>query len=107
MKVSFFPGGRLKKAGLIFLFFAGIISTYSVLKSFETSQERLPAGISENYESMKACEKLDLIWEKVTATTYKELPPYQALGLSQLISMARQGIAKKADLDSDFAPESW
>lgn len=107
MDVSFFPGGRLKKAGLFFLFLAGIISTYSLLNYLSAPHDRLPASETSEYELLKACEKQDIIWEKIVASTYKELPPYQKLGLPQLVAMARQGIQKKGDRQSDFAPESW
>ncbi len=97
----------MKKAGLFFLFFAGIISTYAVLKDVTFSEERSPASEIADYEAMKACEKQDILWEKIVSSAHNELPPYQSLGLSQLIAMARQGIAVKGKRESDFSPENW
>lgn len=99
----------MNKATFFFLFFAGIVSTYSLLEfDFpEDSVVRSPASAPANYEAMKGCEKQDVLWDKVVATTHKELPAYRKLGLPQLISMSRQAIQLKGSRHSDFAPENW
>lgn len=98
----------MKKAALFFVLFAGIISAYSLL-DFEAEEVsvRSPASVPANYDAMKACEKQELLWEKAVATTYKELPTYKKLGLSQLIRMSRQEISLKGSRISDFAPDNW
>lgn len=73
----------------------------------EEMSVRAPASVPANYEGMKACEKQELLWERSVATTYKELPPYKKLGVSQLFRMSRQEISLKGTVYSDFAPENW
>lgn len=98
----------MKKAALFFVFFAGIISAYSLM-DFESEEltVRSPASVPANYEALKACEKQEIIWEKAVASTHKELPSYKKLGLTQLIKMSRQEISLKGSRYSDFAPENW
>ncbi len=86
----------------------GIVSAYSLM-DFETEETsvRAPASVPVNYDSLKACEKQEVLWEKASSTVYKELPEYKKLGLSQLISMSRQEIFKKGSHYSDFAPDGW
>ncbi len=97
-----------KKIGFGVLLLASALSIYFVVASdSETEQPRSPASIPENYESLKAHEKQDILWDEVRATAYKELPEYKKFGVMQLLSMSRQEIAKKENLYSDFAPKGW
>lgn len=98
----------MKKAAIFFFVMTGIVSAYSLM-DFEAEEvsARAPASVPANYDSLKACEKQELLWEKAVASTYKELPDYKKLGLPQLISMSRQEISQKGKRFSDFAPEGW
>jgi hypothetical protein len=101
-----FPGGNLKKISAFIISLAGIICVFAFLKSDAVSV-RLPASVPDNYSTLKACEKQELLWNKITESQYQKLPGYKKLGLLELISMARQGIGLKGHRQSDFAPEHW
>lgn len=98
----------MKKPVCFALALSGIVTTYALM-DWETEEVsvRAPASVPANYDAMKACEKQEIIWDKAVATTYKELPDYKKLGLTQLIAMGRQGIALKGSRVSDFSPEGW
>jgi len=97
-----------KKIGLGLLLLTGALSVFFIVgNEAESEQPRSPASIPENYESLKAQEKQDILWDEVRATAYKELPEYKKFGVMQLISMSRQEIATKESLHSDFAPKGW
>jgi hypothetical protein len=68
---------------------------------------RTPASLPENYEAMGACEKQELLWQRVQSSVHGELPEYKELGLMQLLAMARQELSIKGDRYSDFAPNGW
>ena len=73
----------------------------------ETESPRIPASVPSNYESLSACEKQDILWDKVQATTYKALPEYRSFGAVQLLAMSRQELKLKGNAHSDFAPDGW
>ena len=94
-----------KIAFAFFLLLAGAGAFF--MFDFETQNPRLPASIPNNYEALSACEKQDILWNKVQATTYQELPEYRPVGIAQLVAMSRQELTTKGNLHSDFAPEGW
>jgi hypothetical protein len=67
---------------------------------------RAPASPS-NYDGLGACQKQDLLWEKVKATSYQELPDFRKFGALELLALSRQEIALKGRHPSDFAPQGW
>ncbi|AZZ35441.1 hypothetical protein CIK05_01045 [Bdellovibrio sp. qaytius] len=68
---------------------------------------RTPASYPANYESLKACEKQDILWKKIEETRTKELEPFRKFGFFQFLAMTRQEIALKGAHVSDFAPTGW
>lgn len=97
-----------KKIGLGVVLLVGVLSTYFIVASdTDNDQPRSPASIPGNYESLKAHEKQDILWDEVRATAHKTLPEYKKFGFMQLVAMGRQEIEKKETLHSDFAPKGW
>lgn len=85
-----------------------LIATYAVVDLVvEPPVTRLPASTPSNYESMKACEKQDVLWNKIQETAYKELPDYRKFGPAQMLGMSKQEVAIKGKTYSDFAPQGW
>ena len=68
---------------------------------------REPASYPANYESLKACEKQDILWKKIQETKVSELPPFRSFGFFQFLAMTRQEIELKGAYVSDFAPAGW
>lgn len=82
--------------------------SYSMVDFFvEPRETRLPASVPNNYESLKACEKQDILWDKVKASVYTTLPSYRALGFLQMVALSKQEISLKGAHYSDFAPKGW
>lgn len=74
----------------------------------DLSGPRSPASIPSNYDSMKACEKQEVLWEQIRSTSYtKELPDYPKFGALQLLGMSLQELSTKGKRHSDFAPDKW
>ncbi len=98
----------MKKAGLFFIFFTGILTVFFFMdyESVELAT-RSPASVPANYDSLKACEKQEILWDKAVQSTHKDLPSYQKMGLYQLVAMGRQELVLKENHYSDFAPEGW
>ncbi|MBO9667279.1 MAG: hypothetical protein J7501_10760 [Bdellovibrio sp.] len=71
------------------------------------SSPRLPASAPAQYESLKACDKQNVLWNEIQKTVYKDLPDYRALGLRQIIGLSQQEISIKGQHLSDFAPKGW
>jgi hypothetical protein len=85
-----------------------LVATYAIVDLVvEPPGNRLPASLPGNYESMKACEKQDVLWGKIQESAYKELPAYREFGIFQLIAMSKQEVDIKGKNYSDFAPEGW
>lgn len=82
------------------------LTTYFLMDS-EPSSPRSPASIPGNYESLKACDKQDIIWSEVEKTQYKSLPEYKKFGLPQILGMSIQKLSVKGNLHADFAPQGW
>lgn len=84
------------------------LSTYTVLTLAPVSDQfRTPASVPEKYETLKACEKQDILWERVQKSAYGELPEYQKFGITQLMAMGMQELKLKENYHSDFAPKDW
>lgn len=96
----------MKKIAFTFFFILAGAGLFFAL-DFETQNPRFPASIPNNYETLSACEKQDILWNKALATTYQELPEYRPVGIAQLVAMGRQELTIKGNLHSDFAPEGW
>lgn len=67
----------------------------------------MASTVAPNYDSLEACEKQRILWERIEDSAYSELPPYKELGLGQVMAMAAQRLAQKGENHSDFAPEGW
>lgn len=70
---------------------------------------RTPASYPANYESLKACEKQNVLWQKIQETRVTELPlpPLRHFGFFQFLAMTRQELEIKGQTVSDFAPAGW
>ncbi|WP_374077167.1 hypothetical protein [Bdellovibrio bacteriovorus] len=102
----------MKMRNVLFVGFFGVLAcgllTYVLVDSVvEPQVSREPASVPNNYESLRACEKQDILWEKVRATTHKELPEYRKFGFFQLLALSKQEISIKGKNYSDFAPAGW
>ncbi len=84
---------------------AGLMLTYTLIEFPESS--RYPNAVKDKYESLKACEKQEILWQKILASTYKTNPDFNNFSFVDLLSLARQQISLKAQNQSDFAPEGW
>ncbi len=98
----------MKKKFIIAAAFALGLSSWFTLSMFCDERGSTPlSSVQPNYESLKACEKQSELWEKIQSTAFEELPPYNALGIRQVIGMASQGVTQKGRHQSDFAPSGW
>ncbi|WP_413289205.1 hypothetical protein [Bdellovibrio sp. HCB337] len=102
----------MKKKTMISAALGGVfvfsILTYTMVDFFiEPKETRLPASVPSNYESLKACEKQEILWDKVKASVYKTLPEYRSLGFLQMLALGKQEISLKGSFHSDFAPKGW
>lgn len=70
---------------------------------------RTPASHPANYESLKACEKQNVLWQKIqeTRVTTLPLPELRKFGFFQFLAMTRQELEIKGQNVSDFAPAGW
>ena len=73
----------------------------------EPPTPREPASVPDGYESLKACEKQDVLWNKIQTSLHRELPPLRSFGALQLLAMAKQEVSTKGSHVSDFAPVGW
>ncbi len=98
----------MKKAATISMLFACVLSVYTFL-TWETEPEQMrgPASVPQNYDSLKGCEKQEVLWEKALTSIYKDLPGYRKFGAFQLLGMSFQELQKKGNHHSDFAPDGW
>jgi hypothetical protein len=103
------PGGIMKKRTISFVVLAAALVTMYGAVDFlvEPPALREPASVPNNYENLKGCEKQNILWDKISQTTYSELPDFRNFGAMQLMGMARQEVALKGKNISDFAPEGW
>lgn len=77
-------------------------------ESYQEIPPRAPASvIPSNYESLSACEKQEILWEKIERSTHSELPEFKEFGLKEIIKMGRQEIQLKDKHFSDIAPTKW
>lgn len=99
----------MKVKGLFFMALAtvlvGSLLAYTFVDLSESS--RTPNAVESKYESLKACEKQEILWQKILASTYKINPDYNSFGVTELLSLARQQISMKEKNQTDFAPEGW
>lgn len=98
----------MKKRTISFVVIAAAVGIY-VAADFlvEPPALREPASVPNNYENLSGCEKQNILWDKITETTYTDLPEFRNFGAMQLMGMARQEVALKGRNVSDFAPEGW
>jgi hypothetical protein len=90
------------------ILFSGLITFVFVDEVTEPSSLRNPASGPANYDSLTACDKQEVLWEKIAHTAYAgELPEMRKFGLFQLMSLAKQEIAPKGKMRSDFSPRGW
>lgn len=74
---------------------------------FDSETERLPASVPDNYESLTACEKQNVLWEKIKSTTHSTLPEFNEMNAKQLFKFWFQKIQYKKNHVSDIAPPRW
>ncbi|RYZ86562.1 MAG: hypothetical protein EOP06_14280 [Proteobacteria bacterium] len=87
---------------------AGALLTYALVDFLvEPSSARLPASVPADYQALSGCSKQEILWQKVQASTYQELPDYRAFGIMQILAMSKQEVALKGSHHDDFAPEGW
>lgn len=85
-----------------------VVLTYTFAENFvEPRNLRAPASAPENYETLKACEKQEVLWKEMQATVHQTLPEYRKFGPLQLMAMSKQHLTTKGGTLSDFAPEGW
>jgi len=63
--------------------------------------------LTDNYNSLSACGKQELLWKQVQSTEHRRLPELSKLGAKEAALMAIQSISKKASRYSDIAPKNW
>ena len=61
----------------------------------------------EGYDKLSACEKQDVLWNKIKETEHKELPAYSKLGFFQILGLVAQPLIYKVEEYSDFSPKGW
>lgn len=76
-------------------------------ESLSSEADRIPASIPDNYETLSACKKQDLLWKNIEMTKHKSLPPFHKLGLPQVFKLGFQKIQNKQIHMSDVAPPGW
>lgn len=87
---------------------AAAVITYLVADSVsEPTTPREPASVPANYESLKACEKQDVLWQRIRQTEHRALPALRDFGALQLLAMSKQEVGLKGSNHSDFAPKGW
>lgn len=98
----------MKAFGLFaaFFFVVGVCS-YFFFESDSTESMRAPASVPNNYGALSGCEKQNVLWKHVEDSVYKALPPYNKLGVIELLKMNNQEIKLKGNHYSDFAPVGW
>ena len=102
----------MKKKKTLFMLLGGVVTASLLTYTFidivtEPDNPRSPASIPSNYESLKACEKQEILWGEVQATIHKELPDYRKFGIWQLLALSKQEISIKGQALTDFAPVGW
>lgn len=80
---------------------------FSIDYFVEPPTPREPASVPDGYESLKACDKQDVLWQKIQTSLHRELPPLRSFGAFQLLAMAKQHVSTKGSHVSDFAPPGW
>lgn len=89
-------------------FFVACLGVYIFIDDLvEPPGLRAPASYPANYESLKACEKQDILWQKILETRSAELQPLRKFGFFQFLAMTRQELELKGQTVSDFAPAGW
>lgn len=100
---------NLKTIGAAFaaVFCAAVVTYLFVDDMTEPPALRAPASIPGDYETLGACEKQDLLWERITESIHQQLPPNREFGALQLMAMTKQHLSHKGNHVSDFAPDGW
>lgn len=101
---------NIKKISFLALTFALGFGGYYYFEddSYQEVTPRAPASvIPSHYESLSACEKQDILWEKIERSTHSELPDFKEFGLKEIVKMGRQEIQLKDKHFSDIAPAKW
>lgn len=105
---------KLKKVILLFsgLFVVGILFLGLLNKQHNSMSPTELSSTSNDYESMSACEKQEVIWEKINQSNFVvddnlHLPELSEFSLREIKSMFLQNVRLKRDHVSDFAPQGW
>jgi hypothetical protein len=59
------------------------------------------------YDQLSACQKQEVLWSKIKATTHQSLPKLHKFGFPQLFGMTVQELKIKEERHADFAPKGW
>jgi hypothetical protein len=75
--------------------------------SVPATPNRKPASEPENYTSLSACQKQQILWDLVERSEYQVKPALKEFGAKQLLKMFYQRLSLKGSHHSDFAPAGW
>lgn len=86
-----------------------IISLLSVSTVFGNEGFNLNSykHLPQNYQSLDACQKKELIWDKIQQTEHKALPKFDRFNILNLIGMSFQSMTTKVKRNSDITPKDW
>ena len=97
----------MKKISIIAGIGLVILTVTTNLSCNDKKVAHLPAIDLTNYNAMKACDKQQILWDKIIQNKYEQLPEFKKFGVIQLIAMGRQELNIKTENFSDIAPEGW
>jgi hypothetical protein len=63
--------------------------------------------IPDNYDSLSACAKQEVLWKEIRSTEHRALPELAELGVKEVGLMAIQSLTTKVARYSDTAPKTW
>ncbi len=84
-----------------------LVLTMALITQSLTSLAQIDKSLPTNYQSLSACAKQELLWDKVQNTTHQELPKLSRFGLFQLVGMWTQPLSKKIEYQADVSPKGW
>lgn len=98
----------MRKKAIFFMALFGVLAGAVLVYNFVNfTSADLNSTAPNDYESKKACEKQDILWQNIEDTTYQTLPELRTFGLKEMIQLGMQAIGEKGRRQSDFAPPGW
>ncbi len=82
-------------------------SLYFVILILTFLSVQAKVELPNNYKSLSACEKQEVLWSHVEESEYRKLPKYNSFGFFDLLGMFMQKLSKKTDVYSDIAEKDW